>query len=148
MVKNEPAINKVYVNERLVLIASLLNELRKLAAIRRQDFVSAKVNSAAAESFLRRTLEAVFDIGRHILAKSGKIELAAEYKSIARGLTDLGIVNEQLGQKLTQMAGYGNRLVHMYNLISDEELYEIINSDLKDVKAFVSAIKKYLVALP
>ncbi len=148
MVKNKPVINKVFVNERLVLIASFLNELRQLAAIKKQDFISIKVNSAAAESFLRRTLEAVFDIGRHILAKTGKIELAAEYKSIARGLADLGIVNEQLGQKLTQMAGYRNRLVHMYNLISDEELYEIISCDLKDVEAFISAIKKYLATLP
>jgi uncharacterized protein YutE (UPF0331/DUF86 family) len=144
MVKNEPVINKVFINERLILIASFLNELRQLAAIKKQDFVSVKVNSAAAESFLRRALEAVFDIGRHILAKSGKIELAAEYKSIARGLTDLGIVDERLGQKLTQMAGYRNRFVHLYNLIGDEELYEIINSDLKDIEAFVSAVKKYL----
>jgi uncharacterized protein YutE (UPF0331/DUF86 family) len=141
-------INKEFINGRLILIASFLKELRQLAALNKHDFVSVRVNSAAAESFLRRTLEAVFDIGRHILAKSGRVDLAAEYKSITTGLTDLRIVDEQLGQKLTQMAGYRNRLVHMYNLISDEELYEIINSDLKDVEAFVSAIKKYLGTLP
>ncbi|MDD3699960.1 MAG: hypothetical protein PHI00_09490 [Atribacterota bacterium] len=35
-------------------------------------------------------------------------------------------------------------MVHLYNLISDEELYNIITSDLKDIEDFVSAIKKYI----
>ena len=65
------AINREFINERLVLIASFLKELTALSALPREKFVSDKISSAAAESFLRRTLEAIFDIGRHILATSG-----------------------------------------------------------------------------
>lgn len=57
---------------------------------------------------------------------------------------EIGIINKELSEKLAQMAGYRNRLVHLYNLISDEELYNIITSDLKDIEDFVSAIKKYI----
>jgi len=45
-----------------------------------------KINTAAGESFLRRILEAIFDIGRHILAKRGHLDLSSEYKSIVKGL--------------------------------------------------------------
>lgn len=67
-----------------------------------------------------------------------------EYKSIAKGLVEVGVVDKDLGEKLVQMAGYRNRLVHMYNLITEEGLYEIIKNNLKDIKEFISAVKRYL----
>ena len=42
------------------------------------------------------------------------------------------------------MAGYRNRLVHLYNIMSDEELYQVIQSNTKDIENFVSEVKKYL----
>lgn len=137
-------INKQFIEERLILIDSFLKELHKLSTLDKDSFLSDKRNTAAGESFLRRTLEAIFDIGRHILAKTGYTEMATEYKSIARGLKEVGVVDEELSKKLTQMAGYRNRLVHLYNLVSDEELYTVICSNLKDIEDFISAIKEYI----
>lgn len=137
-------INKEFINERLILIDSFLKELYELAVLDEDSFISQKRNTAACESFLRRTLEAIFDIGRHILAKTGYIDMATEYKSIAKGLIEIGMVDRKLGEKLVEMAGYRNRLVHMYNLVSDKELYQIIQSDLKDIEEFVSAIKRFI----
>ena len=42
------------------------------------------------------------------------------------------------------MAGYINRLVHMYQLVSNQELYKIIKSDLKDIEKFITSIKEYM----
>ncbi|SHF59745.1 Protein of unknown function DUF86 [Caldanaerobius fijiensis DSM 17918] len=42
------------------------------------------------------------------------------------------------------MAGYRNRMVHMYHMISEEELYDIITTELGDIKEFVSEIKNTL----
>ncbi|ABY91705.1 DUF86 domain-containing protein [Thermoanaerobacter sp. CM-CNRG TB177] len=135
-------INSQLILERLILISEYLEELKVLSSMDKATFLSDKRNSAAAESFLRRTLEAIFDIGRHILAKAGNIELSKEYKSIARGLGEYGYIDEELSKKLVKMAGYRNRMVHLYNLVTDEELYEIITSNLKDIEEFVSEIKK------
>jgi uncharacterized protein YutE (UPF0331/DUF86 family) len=110
----------------------------------KNSFLSQKRNTAAAESFLRRTLEAIFDIGRHILAKTDHIDLSTEYKSIARGLIEIDFVDKKLGGTLILMAGYRNRLVHMYNIISDKELFQVIQSNMKDIENFVSEVKKYL----
>ncbi len=137
-------INKQFIAQRLILIDSFLQELYKLSALDKASFLSDKRNPAAGESFLRRTLEAIFDIGRHILAKTGYTDLAAEYKAIARGLWDIGAIDDALSQKLVQMAGYRTRLVHLYNIVSDEELYTVIYSNLKDIEDFVAAIKRYI----
>lgn len=137
-------LNKQFIKERLVLIKSYTEELKNLSKLDKETFTKNKVYSAAAESFLRRALEAIFDIGRHILAKKGYIDLSKEYKSIASGLSKIGAVDDELSAKLIQMAGYRNRLVHMYHTVTEDELYEIITEDLKDIDKFIKSIKKLL----
>jgi uncharacterized protein YutE (UPF0331/DUF86 family) len=109
-----------------------------------EEFLGDARNVAAAESFFRRALEAVFDIGRHLLSKSGHNDLAREYKSIARGLGSLGIVPEQFVTTLTQIAGYRNRLVHLYHEVIPEELYQIIIARRDHLRQFVAYISKHL----
>jgi len=70
--------------------------------------------------------------------------MSMEYKAIAKGLGEKGIIKDDLRDELIQMAGYRNRMVHMYHMISDEELYDIITTELGDIKEFVSEIKKYI----
>lgn len=132
------------VEQRLVLISDNLRELERLAQTPPEDFLADPIRTAAAESYLRRSLEAVFDAGRHILAKIGAVDLASEYKGIARGLGEKGVVSEALGEKLLQMAGYRNRLVHLYHEVGNEELYDILSRDLGDLKAFIREIRAYL----
>jgi uncharacterized protein YutE (UPF0331/DUF86 family) len=123
------SVNRLFVRQRLVLIGLSVDHLRRLSTIPIERFVNSDL-SAAAESYLRRTLEAIFDVGRHILSKSGANELAQEYKSIARGLAE--------------MAGYRNRLVQLYDLVSDEEIYAILHHHLTDFHDFITQIEKYL----
>nr|WP_233187729.1 DUF86 domain-containing protein [Petrotoga sp. 9T1HF07.CasAA.8.2] len=127
-----------------MLINKYISQLEMLSQFSKEEFLSDSRNPAAAESFLRRSLESIFDIGRHILAKIGNIDMAGEYKAIATGLGEKDIVSEHLSQKLIQMAGYRNRLVHLYHNISEEELYDIVKEDLKDLEQFVICIEKYL----
>jgi len=79
---------------------------------------------AAAESFLRRALEALLDLGRHILAK-GLGEGALEYKQIALALRRAGVLDEACGAVLFDMAGYRNRLTHFYDEVTTAELFDI-----------------------
>ena len=137
-------IDKGLIKGRLLLIDDYITHLESLSQMPISEFLSDRRNAAAAESFLRRSLEAIFDIGRHILAKTGGINMATEYKAIARGLGERNVVSKDLSQKLIQMAGYRNRMVHMYHIIAEDELYNIITEDLNDIREFVVSIKKYL----
>ncbi len=133
--------------EKLMSLLSLVQEgaadLRELGKLSREDFLSDRRNPAAAESFLRRSLEAVFDIGRHVLAKGygGK---DVEYKAVARLLAEKGVVGEECAAQLLKMAGYRNRMVHMYHQVGPEELYEIITNHLGDLDRFTREVQKFL----
>ncbi|AGL02591.1 type VII toxin-antitoxin system HepT family RNase toxin [Desulfoscipio gibsoniae] len=135
-------INKTLISQRLELINCWLKNLKKLSYLSYEEFISNNINSAAAESYLRRSLEAIFDIGRHLLAKTGNIEMAGEYKSIAKGLASNNFVSNDLGKKLVQMAGYRNRMVHFYSMVTEKELYDILLDNLGDIEQFTIEIKQ------
>ena len=137
-------LNRDMIESRLALTAGYLQELETIASLSLAEFKADPRNPAAAESFLWRSLESVFDIGRHILAKTGSVDLASEYKSIARALGDRGIIDRQLSESLVQMAGYRNRLVYLYHQITDDELYAIISEDVDDISRFVRNIDHFL----
>lgn len=140
-------INEVLVNERLAMIAEFYKELQDLKSLSKKEFMETR-NWAAAESFLRRSLEGIFDVGRHILSKSGGVELAKEYKGIAVGLGRKKVVTTDMSCKLVEMAGYRNRMVHLYHQIGEEELYDLVQNHLDDLALFIKEISAFLKGLP
>ena len=49
---------------------------------------------------------------------------------------------------LREMAGYRNRMVHFYEEVSMEELYEICTEGLADIERVVAALKRWIRAHP
>jgi uncharacterized protein YutE (UPF0331/DUF86 family) len=80
-------ISKRIAVDRLELINTLLREIRALPLRDQHTFFADRRNVWAAESCLRRSLEALFDLGHHILAK-GYGQGVSEYKEIATRLHD------------------------------------------------------------
>lgn len=135
------------VAERMAWINRMLANLRALPLDTYATFQSDPRNLAAAESYLRRALEALLDLGRHVLAK-GFGQAVTEYKEVTMALVQTGVLNQQKGNLLRELAGYRNRLVHFYHEISDQELYEICTVRLNDVDILLAAIIDWIKAHP
>lgn len=129
--------------ERSAWIKGMLTSLKALPLKNLEDFQADSRNVAAAESYLRRALEALFDLGRHILGK-GFGRAISEYKEIARALVQERVLSEEEGRITTKIAGYRNRMVHYYQEISNQELYEILTGDLKNIEDLLSGILKWI----
>ena len=97
---------------------------------------------AAAESYLRRSLEALFDIGRHILAKAFAYP-AMEYKEVAKGLFDKKILEAKEAELMREMAGYRNRMVHFYHEITPEELHQICLYHLDEIRLLTTEFRTH-----
>lgn len=132
------------VRDRVDRIVAWGKQLDDLAALSYAEFMQVR-NVAAAESFLRRSLEAIFDMGRHVLARLGRIDPAQEYESISRGLAKEGIVSEELGETLVEMAGYRNRLVHFYHEVAEDELYDVVVNYRSDLLTGARQILEYVI---
>jgi uncharacterized protein YutE (UPF0331/DUF86 family) len=126
-------IDSKVVAQRVFRISQMVDSLKDLQLEEKGSFLADRHKVAAAESYLRRALEALFDIGRHILAKRFAYP-ATEYKDIAKGLSDKGIVVEKEAESMRKMAGYRNRMVHFYHEITPEELHEICLYHVNEIK--------------
>ena len=136
-------LNTVRVLELIRFIERCTEELKPFSKMNEKDFLSDKKNPPYVESYLRKSLEAVFDIGRHILAKSyGFKEI--EYKTIARELGNRKIISEELSEVLIKMAGYRNRMVHFYREITAVELYQIVLNNIGDFDRFNKEISNFI----
>ena len=136
-------LNTTRILQLIRFIESCLQELKPFSAMSEKEFFLDKKNPPFVESYLRRSLEAVFDIGRHILAKtSGFKEI--EYKTIANELGSKGVVTKELSDVLITMAGYRNRMVHFYREVTPQELYQIAKDNLKDIEHFTREIALFI----
>jgi len=126
-------INDRVLIERLRWIKNMKAAIEDLPLHDKDEFLGNPHNVAAAESYLRRALEALFDMGRHILARKFAYP-AAEYKEIALGLLEKKVLTRREADLLRQMAGYRNRMVHFYHEISPEELLQICVHHLDEIE--------------
>jgi uncharacterized protein YutE (UPF0331/DUF86 family) len=135
-------INKDLIHNRIDLINRSINRLKKLAALSRTEFALNPDNYAIAEHHLRRALESLFDIGRHIMAKQG-LGHPVDYQSILLTLAKENIIPEKFAAKIKGMAGYRNRLVHGYAEVTPDEMHNIIKYRLVDFEDFCRYILKF-----
>ena len=140
-------VSKRVVGDRLEWIDKMVSEINSLPLKSYDAFTGDRRNIWTAESCLRRALEALLDLGRHILAKCFG-EGVSEYKKVAVELERTGVLSQSDAKLLRIMAGYRNRLVHFYNEVTTEELYKICRDDLGDVLAIKDAYLKWLKVNP
>ncbi len=137
-------LNKTVIMNRLSEIEANIVALQKIKEVPFEEF-NESVYAYASESHLHRALEAVFDIAGHIISRLTlrPAERPDGYKLLALALGKYKIVPETFAkEKLVQMAGYRNRLVHFYDEVTQEELYGIIQHDLTDLEDYCAYIKK------
>ncbi len=136
-------LSKKVIGDRLAWIDKMVVEIRALPLDSYENFSANRRDVWAAESCLRRALEAIFDLGRHILAK-GFGQGVTEYKQIASELETAGVLSHSRARLLSTLAGYRNRLVHFYHEVTSEELYEICRNNLDDLLRIKNAFRKWV----
>ena len=140
-------LSKRVVGDRLEWIDKMVTEINSLPLGGYEEFTGDNRNIWAAESCLRRALEALLDLGRHILAKSFG-EGVSEYKKVAIELERTRVLSQGDARLLRTLAGYRNRLVHFYHDVTTEELYKICKNELGDILAIKDAYLNWVKANP
>ena len=136
-------LSKRVIGDRLAWLDKMVAEIRALPLGSYEEFSANRRDVWAAESCLRRALEAIFDLGRHILAKGFGLGVT-EYKQIATELETAAVLSHSRARLLSTLAGYRNRLVHFYHEVTSEELYEICRDNLDDLLEIKNAFLKWV----
>jgi uncharacterized protein YutE (UPF0331/DUF86 family) len=141
-------INLKIVHDRLQLIETYLDDLRSSFPLSSfEEFTADRRNAAAAESMLRRAIQSIFDLVRHLVAKAYGRGLL-EYRELARIAKEKDLIRDsQLADTLEKLAGYRNRLTHFYDEVTDEELYDVLRNRLGDLEDIARELQSSAIRL-
>jgi uncharacterized protein YutE (UPF0331/DUF86 family) len=133
--------------ERVAWIAQMLADIRALPLENRAAFSTDRRTLAAGESCLRRALEALLDLGRHLLSKGLGLAVA-EYRDIPLRLAETGVLSAEEAELLGQMARYRNRMVHFYHEVSAHELHDLLTDKLADIERLTTTLTRWVADHP
>jgi len=89
---------------------------------------------------LQTAVEAMIDIAYHLAAK--QYHCAPEEARIAfQVLRNNGVFSEEEYKTFAAMVGLQNRMVHLYQTVSDERVYEYATLELSDFETFIRKVK-------
>lgn len=130
------------VRERLALVRSNLAVLGTTAALPKDRFLADRKEQWAAAYALQITVQALLDAGAHILSGHFK-ESPRDYGEIVPQLAAHGVLDGPLSERLLQVAGFRNILVHEYAAV-DYALVHGKLAQLGDLAAFAAALEAWL----
>jgi uncharacterized protein YutE (UPF0331/DUF86 family) len=115
--------------------------LKTISQTPQETFLKDKIVIGSAKYYLQVSIECCLDVANHIIA-SEKYRAPKDYSDSFMVLQEEGLISDELGEKLRQMAKFRNRLVHLYGEIDNTYIFEYIIGELKDFNEFKSIIVK------
>jgi uncharacterized protein YutE (UPF0331/DUF86 family) len=121
------------IRKRLNKIDEYLIVLRRLQRYERDEFLSDPERYGSAERFLHLAIEALLDIGNHVIADEG-LGVVDWYSDVPRIFMEKGLISPELSKKWIRMIGFRNTLVHGYIDIDRTIVYEVLQNGLGDIE--------------
>ena len=135
------------VRRRLQKLDEYLAVLDGLRRHARQEFLADPEKYGAAERFLQLAIEALTDLGNHVIADQG-LGSVESYGDIPRLLQEAGLVEDALANQWVKMIGFRNILVHEYLDIDRETVFAALRERLGDLRALQRAFARFLTVQP
>ena len=97
----------------------------------------------SAERFLQLAIEAVNDIGGHLVADLGLGDVDW-YRDVPEILYEAGYIDGELRDQWIKMIGFRNILVHDYLDIDRSEVYKVLQEHLEDFEHLKTVFARFL----
>lgn len=138
------AIDKERVLQKIAYIREQVSAIEELVKTsKRQELLNDPWKLRGVKYALQTAIEAVIDIAYHIAAKKYNYP-PADARDALRVLEKNGAISIDDFNNYTAMVGFRNRLVHGYQEISPERLYDLITNRLVDFERFNKSVMKII----
>ncbi len=109
-----------------------------------EGYLSSLEKRLACERAFEKIIEAVNDLAI-LFIRQKRYDLKNEAK-IFNILSERSIIPQILGERLQQAKGMRNFLIHQYEKIDDELVFEAVSSEIEnDAREFIGCIEKKLI---
>ena len=119
-----------------------VEELRSMLP-EKEEYHRNLIKRRACEKTVEVAIESLIDVSAMIVSAQ-KFGLPANEENIFDILIEKKILSKELGEKLKDMKGFRNILIHRYAYVDDEIVYQNLSSYLDDFYEFENSIESYL----
>ncbi len=137
-------VNRIVLHKRIEKAKEYIDFLKNIQTnYSLSEFENDPMIYGSSERFLHLTIEALIDIGNHIIADEnlGKVQT---YRDVAKILRDNGYIDDETSQVFIKIIGFRNILVHDYMELDLDLVYEIIKNNLSDLE---NILEKYILLI-
>ncbi len=131
------------IRRRLEAISENLAVLERIARYDEEEFLAEPEHYGSAERFLQLALEALLDMGSHVIADNG-LGSVNQGRDIPRLFREHGYIDSALEEKWLRMIGFRNILVHAYLQLDRRQVYRVLQDDLADIRALQRTFANFL----
>lgn len=136
-------VNRELVRRKLNKIIQYLDELAQVEEYTLEDYLDNFFIKRTVERLLQLVVEVATDINGHIIVDNGNPPPEDYYESFML-LATYEIIDRKLAKNIAPSAGLRNRLVHEYEEIDDQIVFESIPQALKQYKEYIACIEEHL----
>ena len=129
--------SKTYINNKISEIQKYLISAESYKAHTREKIENDDTIRLSLERILFLLTQATIDLGEMIIGYK-KLRKATTLKEIFAVVHEHNLIPLELRNKLMDMTGFRNILVHDYAKINYDRVYEVLHKDLKDVEEFIA----------
>ncbi len=131
------------IQKRLTKIQEYLKILEGLRRYSLEEFLASPERYGSAERFLQLAIEALDDIGSHIIADQdfGAVDSASDIPCL---LHEKGYFGEDLREIWIRMIGFRNIVVHDYLDIDRQTVHDVLQKNLKNIQDLMRVFAQFL----
>ena len=136
-------VDRGLINRKIVLLAQAKKELASYGIKSLEEFRKSHRDQKAVQKTLQEMVEICMDIGKHIIADEG-FRFPEDSKDIFAVLNENGVLSKKTTSIMSDMVGFRNIVVHLYEKIDLEIVFGILKKHLKDFDVFSSEINVFV----
>ena len=136
-------VKKAVIGRKVDIIEGHLRRIKSLPAHSSEEF---KSNTMVQDVLLFNLTQAVqncIDIVTHIVSDEGW-GIPGTQSEMFELLKDKGVISGELVEKLIAMVGFRNRVIHEYERLNMDIVYDIWQNRIKDIERFCLAVVERL----
>ncbi len=139
-------INKEFIKRKISLIQDDLIHMADFRDYSFDEVATDYSKQATIERLMERIITRALDINQHLIAQLNEKDFAGpkDYKSTFILLANFSVYPKEFAEEISKSIGTRNKLVHEYNDISQEAIYNSIKDCLADYQQYCDFILAFI----
>ena len=127
---------------KISYIVSKLERLKNLGRPSKNKFFNSQDLQDMVLHNLQLAIQACIDIGVHIITDEGW-GTPGSFSDVFYKLEEREVINRELNEQLVRMVGFRNRIIHDYEEIDLNIVYEVWQYGIKDIESYILQVGDY-----